>query len=275
MSDKYGPFDVHAGIVQRAPHFIDLIIRDRPGTAAYRLRGAGSLDDAYGTLAGSGVAGTGPVLILEAQKDQIARSPLVIRRGAGMVEESRKGQTSFQFDMDDAPFGGGGSIGAISDDDSLFVRIQERRTTSGWLVSTGPLNVGVPVEGPILFVPSPTFFGMGAPAFTLYGTAPDGTTCAPGIPPIFDETLQIPPPMHIVFPRPAYEIRVQNLDPVLSMLVSTGVGMPMTEVTHTDGVTLFRGPGIHEVLLSGTSGSLGGGPVKFSLSGTIALASNI
>ena len=263
---NYGPFDVHAGIVQRAPHFIDLIIRDRPGTGAYRMWTASSLDDAYGPLAGSGVPGTGPGPGPDLPVGQITRTASVIKRGAGMVEESRKGQTSFQVDLDD--FG-------PSDDDAQYLRIQERRITSGWLTSTGPLNPGVPILGPTLFVPPPNFFGMSAPAFTMYGTAPDGTVNHPGFPAVFDETLQIPPPMHIVFPRPAYEIRVQNLDTSLSLLVSTGVGMPMTEITVADGMTVFRGPGIHEVLLSGSSGSLGGGAVKFALSGTVALATNI
>ena len=128
----YGPFEARIGYLQRAPHFVDLITRHRPGTTAIRLWGARTLNDAYGNLVGSGVGGTGPTLMMTANAGQKVQSRSVALRRTEFVEESRKGHTTFQFDIVDflnpvapQPFG--------TDEEVLFCRIQEyRMSTASW-----------------------------------------------------------------------------------------------------------------------------------------------
>lgn len=201
MADVFGPFNVAPRIVQRSTNFVDLIARNRPGTDQYRLWGSPTVDDAYGNLAGSGVGGAGPSEMLTVFRDRMAQSISVIRRG-WRVEESRRGQSSFQFDPDDfldptltAPFNG--------DAYPMFVRVQEYRGGQWLAVPLGvPLNPGTPILGPILLVPPVDFYGrMGTAVITLQGIAPAGTGCTPGAFPVIDATLQTPLPMHILLPK--------------------------------------------------------------------------
>jgi hypothetical protein len=98
-----------------------------------------------------------------------------------------------------------------------------------------------------------------------------------GISPVFDETVQTPLPMHIVLPRPGYHVRVRNTEDVPSigagpnLLLSYGLGMPMVIVAPGELVSVFRGPGVTELVLAGESGSIGGMECSFCVEGTIGL----
>lgn len=248
--NSFGSFEVSPGVLQRAPNFVDLLVRDRPGTNAYRLWGASSLENAYGTLVDSGLTGTGGAVLLEARKGGMARSLMVTKRGAGMVEECRRGQTSFQFDPEDyvATLGLNGYL--------MFLRIQESRDTTGWqaVPAGGPINANYPHRGPILVVPDASFFGRSASVISLQGLAPLLTGCVAGSRPLFDPTVQTPLPLHIVFPRPAATISVKNLHIGDNLLVSYGMGMPMMEVAPGTGSQPTGGgysyPGVREVILA-------------------------
>jgi hypothetical protein len=270
--NSYGPFSARVGILQRAPDFLDLVVRNRPDVTAYRLWGAPTINDAYGALVGSGLGGTGGTALLDASVNTIAQSPSAQARYR--VEECRRGSTSFQLDIEDyvtpvvpPPFG--------PDDDFLFVRVQERRRTAGWLqVPAGAVNnPNWPIKGPILVVPSATFFGMAGAAITMQGMAPAGTGSPVGRPPVVDETVQDPLPMHLVTPRPITSVSVRNIDPTEDLLISWGLGMPMTLVTAGDSFDIFGIPGITEIVLAALSpgGSIGFAGCAFSIEAQIDL----
>lgn len=269
---SYGPFDARIGVLQRSPHFVDLIIRNRPGTSQFRLWGARTLNNAYGNLDDSGVGGTGPTLMMTATSGQRVLSPSVIHRRAGLVEESRKGHTSFQFDITDfltpvvpPPFG--------TDEEPLFVRVQEYRVAvPGWLSVPllAPHNPGTPIMGPILVVPSAS--QTKSFPVLLSGIAPSETGCMEMYPPNFDETLQIPVPMHVVLPRPVNNLVIRNDadDEDTWLLVSFGIGQHMIAIPggHGNASALSldsAAGGISEILLACDNngvpvGSIGAGP---------------
>ena len=262
MSGSYGPFATRPGILQRSTDFVDLVIRNTPEMRRLRLWGARTLDDAYGNLVGSGVGGAGCSQLMEGDVGTIIQTPSVSARWR--VEESRRGNTSFQFDVRDfalAP----GSIG--SDDEYLFVRVQEmRKTTNAWFqVAAGP-NAGWDIQGPILLIPTAKyFFGMGGAAVIVEGTAPAGTLCTFGHIPNLDETVTVPLPMHIIFPRPLTSVQIRNLDLANNLLVSFGLGMPMTRIVQAGSdIAIFGAPGVTEIVLAGE-----GGPCEFSVEGVI------
>lgn len=270
--NSYGPFSTRVGILQRSPSFMDLVVRNRPDVAAYRLWGAPTINDAYGALVGSGLGGTGGTAMMEANAGSIAQSPSA--QAHWRVEEVRRHTTSFQLDVEDfvapaapPPFG--------SDDDFLFVRVQERRTTAGWLqVPAGAVNnANWPIKGPILVVPPATFFGMAGAAITMQGIAPAGTGSTVGNPPVVDVTVQNPLPMHIVTPRPLTSISVRNIDPTEDLLISWGLGMPMTLVTAGNSFDIFGIPGVTEIVLAALSpgGSIGFAGCAFSIEAQVDL----
>jgi len=234
---SYGPFDARIGMLERAPHFVDLVTRNKPGVTQYRLWGARNVNDAYGDLTDSGVGGTGPTLMMTANSGQRVQSPELIRRKAGWVEENRRGQTSFQFDIIDflapavpQPFG--------SDEEPVFVRLQEfRQAAAAWsAVPIGaPINPGEPILGPILVVPGSRQNKAISIAFA--GTAPAATGCMEMYPANFDETVQIPLPMHVVFPRPVDNLVIRNDadDEDTWLLVSYGIGEPMYAIPGGHG----------------------------------------
>lgn len=262
MSGSFGPFATRVGILDRSTDFIDLVVRNTPEMARLRLWGARTVDDAYGNLAGSGVGGAGCVQLMEGNVGSIIQTPSIAARWR--VEESRRGLTSFQFDVRDFAVPPG-SIGA--DDEYLFVRVQEwRKTTGGWLqVAAGP-NTGWNIQGPILLIPTALYFyGMGGAAILIQGTAPAGTLCTFGHIPNLDETVTVPLPMHIVSPRPLTSIQIRNLDLANNLLVSYGLGMPMTRIAQgANGISIFGAPGVSEIVVAGE-----GGTCLFSIEGVV------
>jgi len=204
MSDL-GPFAVRAGILQRFPHFIDLMVRQRLGTSAYRLWGAPTINDAYGDFVGSGVGGTGGSMLLTTPKDRIAQSAQASRAGAAQAAENRTGHACFQLDPEDyTPLVNG-------DAEVSFYRVQEKRATTGdWLTVVGAINNGEPLLGPILPVPAGAFYGMQTATLAFSGIAPSLTGCVAGKAPVIDETVQTPLPMHIALPRPAARLQIFN-----------------------------------------------------------------
>ena len=245
----YGPFSTRARLLQRSTRLIDLVIRNRPGTTGYRIWGAQTLGDAYGTWATSGIAGSGGTMLLQTPAGRMAQSPTLLHAGR-VVEESRKGLSSFQLDVEDHICTDVGP-----DDHFLFVRVQEQRA-GVWLVvdPAAPLNAGKAILGPILIVPTATQSGMASSVISLYGEAPLATTCLPGAPPIIDPSLQIPPPLHLVMYHPAGSVTIRNLSTNDALLVSFGFGMPMSVAPKTVEMIPTGGgysrPGVPEIILA-------------------------
>ena len=248
MNNIYGPFDVAPRVVQRSTNLIDLIIQNRPGTDMYRLWGAKSVDDAYGNLTGSGVGTVDPTLMMTTMKDTIGQSPSIISRRV-QCEENRRGQTSFQFDMDDfvapavpPPFRG--------DDFPVYVRLQEYRA-GVWTSVVGPVNNGHPILGPILVVPPVNFYGQSiSGTLNIAGTAPVGTGCTQGEPPLVDLSVQTPTPMHIVLPKTCTNILITPQTAGKAILVSFGLHDPMIEIQNSYPFTMDSSRGIHEIILA-------------------------
>ena len=213
----YGPLDLAPRIMQRSSHLVDLAVRNREGTDRYRLWGSKKVNDAYGDLDGADVSTEDPTLMLETLKDRVSQSPSVIKSGR-MLDENRRGQTTFMFDMDDFlnlagnPFNG--------DDFPVYVRVQEHRA-GAWQEVQGAVNNGKPILGPILVIPPPKFYGAVTGSITISGNAPAGTDCDSGEPPVVDMSMQDPTPMHIIFPKPCTNMVITATDK--DMLVSFGL----------------------------------------------------
>lgn len=252
-----GPFDVRAGIMQRATRFMDLLVRNRPGTDRYRLWGADSLVNAYGELTDSGIAGTGGTALLEAAAGRIAQSTRAAARN-WTVSGSRKGHTSFQIDPEDW-------AGTLPEDDNLwYCRVQERRAGNWMAVPEGGENENYPIRGPILVVPPPRFYGQPSSMLNLYGTAPTGTGCTLGAIPVFDETVQTPLPLQILLPGPLSSMFIENHSDTHVLLVSYGQGMPMGSI-GTEERSNYYAEGVREIFLA----SGGVGAITFSIEATV------
>jgi len=260
----FGPFDVRPGLLERSTGVLDVITRHRPGTTALRLWNANSIENAYGTLATSGLAGTGGVDTLTTDVGTIGQSPRIIRRGCG-VAECRRGLTSFQYALED--------IG-MSDDLLTYVRIQEERAGVWAAVPAGaPLNANYPIRGPILVLPQAHFFAASANVLSLQANAPLLTGCIAGAPPVFDNSVQTPLPLHLILPRPGATISVRNLSVGDVLLVSFGLSQPMLEINPGEASVPTGGgysqPGVREILLAAdpTSAAV----VPFSIEVTIGM----
>lgn len=247
------PFSARVGLSRRSPHLLDLIVRNNPMVTDYRLWVSRSLDDAYGTVEDSGLSGSGGTMIMEAHTNRMAISPRIEQNGQASVAEVRRGQTSFMFDVDDYIVPAGN---VPSDGEYLFARIQEKRLALGWAaVDAGaPKNSSMPIRGSILVVPDPSFYGHAASVFSLAGTAPAGSDCAAGSPPVIDQTVQKPMPMHIIFTRPMGSLTVRNTDGASTLLVSFGLGQPMVEVAAGSSILPTGGgfslPGVGEMVVA-------------------------
>jgi hypothetical protein len=263
------PFSARVGLSRRSSHLVDLILRNNPMVTDYRLWVSRSLNDAYGTVVDSGLTGTGGTMIMEAHTNRMALSPKIVLNGQASVAEVRRGQTSFMFDVDDyiAPAGN-----VPSDSEYLFARVQEKRLALGWAAvdALAVKNANMPIRGSILVVPDPGFYGHAASVFSLAGTAPAGSDCTAGSPPVIDQTVQKPMPMHIIFPRPMGSLTVRNTSAASTLLVSFGLGQPMVEVGFGQSILPTGGgfslPGVGELIVAMEGAGAG---CAFSLDGVI------
>lgn len=262
---SFGPFDVKAGVVQRSPGLVDLMVHDRPGTSGYQLWSAGTLNDAYGEMAGAGgntgVGGAGCTARLLVNAGDVAASPSAIARRV-MVEDSRKGQSRFLVDVRDY---------GSSDDTLQFYRVQERRESTGALLTVpagSPRNAGLEILGPILIAPPAIFYGNPGPALSLQGTAPGRTLSVAGMNAAADPAGQTPWPMMIWLPTVSLVMQVINLDAGEDLLVSSGLGMPF--LTVPAGETMYL-EGFSRMLVL----AAGGNPsCAFTIQATFHLGGN-
>ena len=267
------PFASFPGIVERQANLIDLMVRDRPGVTGYRLWGTDNITDAYGTLAVSGLAGDGGTNFATMTKGGTFMSATLQRDGRGSIDESTRGMTRFKFDLGDFVVPGNDMP---PDDQMFFVRLQESHTgfvhaTQGAFLTVpaaAVANANYPIRGPILVIPPPIWWGQGQPGLALSGVAPSGTTSAAGAPPVYDETVQVPLPLHLVLPRPATKLTIRNEDGGGGvLLVSLGLGHPMVAVADGETIDFFSG-GPRELVLARL---IGAGGCAFSLHAGIEL----
>lgn len=258
------PFNTAVQLVERATNYVDLMIRDYPEASRFQLWAHRTLNDAYGDPTGSGVGGAKPVAFTTVNRGGAFRSPAVVKNKRGLVEDSRKGMCRIQFDPDDYA----GSDPAFAPDSEFwFVRAQEYNTAlAGFLVITGAVDTGDPILGPIYVVPTTAYFGMSHPALPLEGLAPMATGCVAGSVPAVDVTCQVPNPMHIVLPRYTKSVTILNRSGANTLLISTGLGVPMTAIGPTDDpMTVFGG--VKELVVA----SAGGAVIPFSVHAVLAV----
>jgi len=216
-----------------------------PGITSYSVYVARVLNDAYaytGVAVNGVVPAAAPNLLFAVPSGTMFRSPGVVRRGWGRVDESNRGLTRIMFDMMDyhAP----AAVNVPHDQQIAFLIVRPFSTASGALLAPDRVYV----------VPPPDFYSSPSPALTLSGSAPNTGvgTVAGDILAQVGTTGGPPGAMHIVLPRFTLHAMIQNLDPALgnNLLVSFDVGNTCSAVPGQekhDGVP----PSIKNVLLEG------------------------
>lgn len=256
-----GPLGTYAGLLQRSRNLIEVYLRDEKNVVGYQFWGHRTVNGVYGNPAGSGVGGAGAAAMFTVNRGGMFRSPTVIRKGWGRIDESRRGTTRAIFDIEDftAP---GGSF--PKDADTLFMRVQENRLGAG-LLNYGA-NPADPVLGPIYMVPPAALYTGLSASFTLAGTAPSGTGSVAGSSPVLSEDGAVPSVMYLVFPMPCVDLTVRNLSGAADLLVALGPGQPMMTVPPNGDMPLPSGVSyLREVLLA-ASGAAG---AAFSIFGAM------
>lgn len=258
-----GPFGTYFGLIQRSPHYIEMFCRDKPEIAGYQFWTERTINNVYGNPLASGVGGTGAQAMFQVTAGQHFRSAALRRKGLGLYESNRRGQTTVVFDVDD--FITPAPSPVPPDEDVLYLRVQENRRTSGLLTVPGPL----PVLGPIYVVPPPKFFGQMSPVLAVQGTAPSGTGSAAGSPPNFDQDLTSagPRPMYLVFPVPLSAVTIRNLAAAggNDLLVCFDDGQPMVEIPPASDLSPDTVGRVKSVILACPDA----GGVAFSIHGAV------
>lgn len=263
---RVSPFDNFPQLVERKAGLIDMMIPHQPGVQRYRFYAAKTIKDAYGNPATSGVVGSGPVELFVVDAGRQFRSPSVIKRRFGWYGEQLRGMTRVAFDPYDYYTDPAKAL--PSDEEVWFIRIQEYRTSIGWLVNLGAVDTGDAKLGSIYVVPPADFFTQPQPGITLYGISPANTTSVAGSPPAFDPDHQAPNPLHLVFPRRTSSCYVNNLDGNDTLLASPGWGQTMTSIPGAeDPIEFIAGGGVKGLVLAGA----GANSPNFSVYATIAL----
>jgi len=246
------PFLTYTGLMERTTQYAHLFLHNDPMVVGYQLYGQFTVDAAYGNPAGSGVGGTGAQAMFSTLRGTTCRSPGLVRRGLGLVEENRRGTTHFIADPAEFVVAGLGLPSVPVEELWFFMRVQEQRT-AGLLTVPGPL----PVLGPILPVPPARAMGLPKPTFTLQGIAPSAVVgVAAGAVPPFDEdlTTAAPRPLYIVFPFPMVEFTLRNLDGAKALLVSFGPGQLMQSIPAGGEVQLYSGSTKAVILATAAAG---------------------
>lgn len=262
-----GPFATVAEIVERTTRLIDIKLPKDPRVPQYRLWGAHTLDDAYGAPTGSAVTGAGAVQILEVMRGEYIRTPGLVKRGAGLVEESFRNMTRVKFDIEEFS-----DPGLPQDDEFLFLRVQEYNLAQGDFGTVqGAIDTGNPILGPIKVIPSAAYFGNPTAAITIAGTAPTNTGCVFGSIPVFHDDWQAPNPMQISLPLRTTAFQIQVFS-ATAILVSFGMGMPMTRITNTEAMYFqATAAAIKDIVLASSDNSGGGAvPVPFAINAVLA-----
>ena len=180
-------------LIERTPNFIDMAIPDEAGSSAYAIYVAKFLNDAY-DYANAGINGVAGVaaanLLFTIPKGSSFRSPGLVRRGLGRVDESNRRMTRIKFDLMD--YFGPGAPNVPHDNNVAYFVVRPYSIASAALLEPDRIFV----------VPPPGFFNSPTPVITFTGTAPNtavGTAAGDLLSPV--GTSGTPPgAMHIVLP---------------------------------------------------------------------------
>lgn len=258
------PFLTRFGLLWRFAQHIEMSRTDGHPIVGYQFWGHRGLNHVYGNPLDSGVGGDGPQALFQVTRGQHFRSTTLRRKGLGLYEQNRRGQTHVVFSIEDFITPGAGQP-LPPDGEWLFLRVQENR------LGVGLLNLGGdpadPALGPVYCVPPASFFGMESAPVTLGGIAPGNTLCAEGVVPNYNDDLSddSPRPLHLVFPRAVSELVVRNRETVggENLLFSLGPGQPMRELAPEEEAA-FSNTSLKEVVLASSAAAAG---ADFSLTG--------
>lgn len=209
-------------LVDRGPNYMDLMFRVDPSISQYQLLIARTLNDAYdwqGTglngVTGVNVPFTFPVNI---PRGAIYRSPLIVQRGLGLLDESTRGQTRVILDL--SQYYGPANPSVPADYELTFMRVREFNVATGAFGPPGPIHIIVP----------PQFFSSIPAGVTLAGTAPN-TGIAAGNPPSDNA-------MWISLPRYCATSNLVNRDDSNDLLVSWAYGQTSAAVEANQSLGL-------------------------------------
>lgn len=239
---SFGGLAHYPGVLERKPGLIEFQVsmRAQPQTSGAILWASWHFNHLYGDRTGSGMAGVTPaadpaarsaLLAAASPPDGTARGPVAVspsfrsgrKSNALAGGEVVRGTLRFILDVNDYPTIVAGVKTLPSDDHMLFVALNQIRPSqpvsgTGFrqVLVKGAVDTNDPVLGPILVVPPAGWWTLSEPTLILSGDAPQlgaGTTMgAAGTFPAPDLDLQVPNPLHLVFPRPTTSLTVRNTE---------------------------------------------------------------
>lgn len=137
---------------------MDLVFRNDLDVSGWRVRVGATLDGALSSR-----------ILFTVERDRHFISPGLWKSGVRFPDTSMRGLTRVMFDPDEYRDPANGIPG---DGDLIFLRVEERNAVGDFRP-----------EGPILVVPTASFFSVEAPSIMLVGTAPAAPLDAAGTPP--------------------------------------------------------------------------------------------
>jgi len=225
-------------MIDRGPNYMDLMIRVDPSVSQYQLLIARTINDAYDWQAVglNGVVGANAAFVypVNIQRAATYRSPFIVQRGLGLLDESVRGQTRIILDL--SQWYGPGNPSVPADYELTFVRVREYNVATA---AFGP-------PGPIHIIPPPQFFSSIPAGITLAGTAPNTGIAAGNIP--SDNALWIS------LPRYCATSNLLNRDNSNDLLVSWDYGQTSGAV-EANGALGLTSVSYKNVLLEAVGGT--------------------
>lgn len=225
-------------MIDRGPNYMDLMIRVDPSVSQYQLLIARTINDAYDWQAVglNGVVGTNAAFVypVNIQRAATYRSPFIVQRGLGLLDESVRGQTRIILDL--SQWYGPANPSVPADYELTFVRVREYNVATA---AFGP-------PGPIHIIPPPQFFSSIPAGITLAGTAPNTGIAAGNIP--SDNALWIS------LPRYCATSNLLNRDNSNDLLVSWDYGQTSGAV-EPNGALGLTSVSYKNVLLEAVGGT--------------------
>ena len=209
------------------PNFVELVMRNSADVAAYRLRAANTLDQAF----------TASTAMVTVGRGSTYKSRSIRQRRLGTSTYTIRGLTIVQYDPEDfwAPAGN-----LPHDTDTAYLVVEEQNAAGTFRP-----------QGPVLVIPPPGFFTTTRPALIVAGTAPDVAATSIGTPPA--------DALHFVLPRFADSTTITNNDAGNSLFVAFGSNSAEMEILHGQS-TLLPDGAVSDVFVRGE-----GGAVAFSI----------
>jgi len=225
-------------LLERQKQFAVLQFINDSDILGYRIRVANTLDNAYG--ADNGVGGAGTTALFDVLRGRSFISKEIRQKGTGISGDITRGQTRATFDPNEY-FGLSPEV--PPDSQLWFLRVQV--STVSTAAAAGSVPAGFPGgvfpgtadntnQSKIVIIRDPDFRVVPRPALSLYGTAPDLATAAPGLP---------APPEALVFGVPAFAdaIVITNHDAATPLLFSVAEDQPLMQIDPERSITHASG----------------------------------